>query len=207
MNPRVRSPRYSTLLKDTRKTESPCQKAANSVILNQMLQAIGDKQNNKFEKLLSSFCIDLKKGIAEEAALDMPLLSWAVFSQNYYATNRILAQNSTFKSCGNFNVNSRNTQGMSPLIFAVMQNDLILTRLLVLHGADVNIKDRSGKSALTYATINSNLDMVKLLLEHSADSQAVDVNEKSSLYYATLNNDIPTIEFLVHGAKALWGAL
>ena len=61
-------------------------------------------------------------------------------------------------------VNGRNADGITPLMFACQRGQSEVTRTLVQHGAVVNAIDNDDKSALVYAAEHGHLEIVELLV-------------------------------------------
>ncbi|KTD78833.1 ankyrin repeat domain-containing protein [Legionella waltersii] len=69
------------------------------------------------------------------------------------------------------------SNGRSPLMAAILNNNLKLIRALVNKGADLNkLQEETGLSPLHYACRNSNLETIKLLLELGANPNIKDKN-------------------------------
>ncbi len=60
-------------------------------------------------------------------------------------------------------VNARGSNNRTPLIKAVMRNDVGAVASLLAKGADPSLADSSGKTALMYATESNNQDIIDLL--------------------------------------------
>lgn len=60
-------------------------------------------------------------------------------------------------------INSRDGNGRTALIRAVMRNDVSAVRSLLAHGADPSLKDRNYKTALAYALETGNKALTALL--------------------------------------------
>ena len=69
-------------------------------------------------------------------------------------------------------INVCNDEGITPLYFAVMRNNLFITELLLEAGADADKKDNHGNTPLHLAARNENEHIVKRLLENGADANA-----------------------------------
>ena len=83
------------------------------------------------------------------------------------------------------NVNYQEDEGATPLMWAVLRNNIIIIHELLQAGADIHIKKKDGVTALTYACIGSGgkqshihrhsddyRDTVRILLSHGADPLA-----------------------------------
>ncbi len=62
------------------------------------------------------------------------------------------------------NVNARNADGMTPLMFACAKGQGEVVRLLIQAGAPVNSVDSLDKSGLVYAAENGHLEIIELLV-------------------------------------------
>ena len=101
------------------------------------------------------------------------------------------------------NVNYTDTVGNTSLIYAVNNNNLELTRLLLEHGALIDACNNMGFNSLMYAIQFGFDDIVQLLLEHGADANAQTVKEgQTALLFAASEgfNDIVAL-LLAHGAQ------
>ncbi|CAG7557861.1 unnamed protein product [Fusarium equiseti] len=65
-------------------------------------------------------------------------------------------------------VNAKCLLGETALHFAVYWRRMVVTELLIIHGADINIQDHEGETALMYATGHDQYDMMDLLLQNGA---------------------------------------
>ena len=61
-------------------------------------------------------------------------------------------------------VDCRNADGITPLMFACQKGRSEVARVLVQHGASVNSTDNNDKSALVYAAEHGHLEIVELLV-------------------------------------------
>jgi ankyrin repeat protein/tRNA A-37 threonylcarbamoyl transferase component Bud32 len=66
-------------------------------------------------------------------------------------------------------VNAKDKDGTSALIYAVKRGDVEIVKMLLERGADVNIKDQFGNSALIYAVKRGDVKIVRMLLDREAD--------------------------------------
>jgi hypothetical protein len=76
----------------------------------------------------------------------------------------------------------------TPLMFAVSDGYLDITRDLLAKGAKVNVRDGLGYTPLTYAVGRQDATVVKLLLDQGADVQ-VRTKEKESLLQLVKQSD------------------
>ncbi len=84
----------------------------------------------------------------------------------------------------NADINRRNRQGKTALMFAAEKGHGEIVQLLVEKGATINDRDRKKKSAADYAAISGHADILKYLLEKGAGKPAVKTGtkKKSSLF-------------------------
>lgn len=96
---------------------------------------------------------------------------------------------------------SKNSDGYSPIILASYHSNFPVIKFLVANGAQLNDSSKYG-SPLMAATVKGSLDIVRFLLEKGADPNVVDANGTSALLYASLFqlNDIAKI-LLEHDAN------
>ena len=66
-------------------------------------------------------------------------------------------------------VDSRNREGMTPLMAACLHGRLLAARALLAAAADVNARDTFGRTSLIHGAMGGHVDVVKELLAHHAD--------------------------------------
>ncbi|CAL5070843.1 unnamed protein product [Urochloa decumbens] len=71
-------------------------------------------------------------------------------------------------------VNLRDTEGRTPLHWAVDRGHLSAVEVLAKANADLNAKDNEGQTALHYAVVCEREDIAELLVKHHADLQIKD---------------------------------
>ncbi len=76
------------------------------------------------------------------------------------------------------------SSGLTPLIGAVMNQQLENTNLLLARGANPNIQDSFGRPALLYAAEAANTGFITLLVHHGADVNATDPQGQTALMNA-----------------------
>ncbi|ETV70989.1 hypothetical protein H257_13720 [Aphanomyces astaci] len=103
------------------------------------------------------------------------------------------------------NVELRDAQGMTPLIWATVRGFLEVVGLLLHHGADVNGKDNEGMTALHVACFKGYTDLVDFLLHTGhADLEAEDINGFTPGLYARIEDQgevLDRIDEFVAGLK------
>ena len=77
----------------------------------------------------------------------------------------------------------------SPVILAIINNNIGTLKIFLDHGLDVNLCDPNGKTLLMYASENGRVGIVKLLVEYGADI-FITYSERNlmAMYFADLNN-------------------
>lgn len=66
-------------------------------------------------------------------------------------------------------INLKDSDGRTPLIWAVDRGNLSAVEMLIAKGAEINAKDQEGQTALHYATVCEQEEVAKYLFEHGAD--------------------------------------
>lgn len=72
------------------------------------------------------------------------------------------------------NINVKDSDGRTPLIWAVDRGNLRAVEILVAKGAEIYAKDLEGQTALHYATVCELEEVAKYLFEHGADMNLPD---------------------------------
>lgn len=88
--------------------------------------------------------------------------------------------------------------GLSPVLLAVIRQDVELVRLMVAKGADLTVRDRSGSTALMWAAFNDagEAGMVEELLTRGADPGAVNNTGETALTWALRRGETPAVAAL-----------
>lgn len=81
-------------------------------------------------------------------------------------------------------VNCRNADGITPLMFACQKGRSEVARTLVQHGATVNAVDNGDKSALVYAAEHGHLDILELLVACDWDMASISLENSLGLVEA-----------------------
>jgi ankyrin repeat protein len=100
-------------------------------------------------------------GAADAPLADAPLAD-AAEEKNASTIAKLLEQKA--------NINAPQADGMTPLLWAVYHDDLVLTKRFVTAGADVKVANRYGVTPLVLACTNGNTAIVELLLDSGADA-------------------------------------
>ncbi len=98
-------------------------------------------------------------------------------------------------------VNAKNNEGKTALMWAAMFGHADVAEILLKHGANVNAKDNDGWTALMKAAKYGHADVAEVLLKHGADVNANNNNGKTALMFAAENGHADVAEVLLkHGA-------
>lgn len=105
-------------------------------------------------------------------------LKWTNFirKRNYYLVNKLINNRS-------IDVNITLDNDETALMFACENNDIKMTRLLLLNYADPNIKKTNGWTALHIACKNNNIEIVKLLLELGSNKNLINNECRKAINY------------------------
>ena len=89
------------------------------------------------------------------------------------------------------------SQGYTPLIWAVIKKDLGGIKLLIQSEAKINVKDvRNGMSALHWASYNNDLEIVKVLVKGGANYEIEDNYGQTPCDAAKENEAFAVMKFL-----------
>lgn len=75
----------------------------------------------------------------------------------------------------NADLNEKDSNGRTPLIYAVIEDHQTIVTSLLAHGARINEIDCDDRSALHWAVLHSREDILKIILEHKQE-QGLDVD-------------------------------
>ena len=78
-------------------------------------------------------------------------------------------------------INTCDKDGRTPLMNAIIENQIDKARTLLNAGANVNTKDKNGNTALVYAAIKSLTEFTEELIQHGADVNAADNSGNTAL--------------------------
>jgi ankyrin repeat protein len=95
-------------------------------------------------------------------------------------------------------INTFTFEGVTPLMYAAENGDILTTRILVLNGADINRKPDNGITALISAIRNNNVDIVELLIRNGANVNDPDTEGVTPLMYAVAHNYLLLSDMLIY---------
>jgi ankyrin repeat protein len=91
---------------------------------------------------------------------------------------------------GNVDVDSKDSEGRTPLFWAAAKGHEVVVKLLVETGnVDVNSKDSEGRTPLCWAAENGHKAVVNLLLEYKADASIKGRRDQTPLLTAAYSGD------------------
>ena len=70
-------------------------------------------------------------------------------------------------------INSKNSDGHSPLMCAIERGSSLCATLLIQENANINIGDNHNQTALHFAASKNLPEMIKVLIQHGADANCV----------------------------------
>lgn len=95
-------------------------------------------------------------------------------------------------------VNTETSDGITALMYAVENNSLYSTRLLVANGASIDKVPYVGYPALTSACLNGNFEIAEYLIQKGADKNIKDINDDPILILVCKNNDFYMADMLLY---------
>lgn len=99
-------------------------------------------------------------------------------------------------------VNAPEADGMTPLHWAVRQDDLVTADRLMRAGANVNAATRFGVTPLTLACTNGTAAMIEKLLKAGADANTASPEGETALMAAARTGKVDALKVLLaHGAN------
>ena len=97
----------------------------------------------------------------------------------------------------NANVNARDEQGLTPLLSAVIKDDVKFIAFLLQLGASPEAQDINLKNSLHYAAENGNAEAAQLLLDAKKNIQHdVDVENQSPIHYAAKFGHVNVLTYI-----------
>lgn len=106
--------------------------------------------NNEVAKKL----IDIVKDINIESKEGTPLTA-TIFTKNFELSSYLIKHGA--------NIEQTNKSGQTPLLLALINNDIKAAKLLIEFDANTTIKDKNNMAAIDYAKAINNEDLIKLI--------------------------------------------
>ena len=96
------------------------------------------------------------------------------------------------------NVNAETWEGVSPLMYAVQNENIDIANFLLEKGSDPNKKPINGVPPLIAAVKTENLDLVELLIRNNANVNSGDNTDITPLMYAAAFNNFTLTDMLIY---------
>ncbi|KIY02140.1 uncharacterized protein Z520_02278 [Fonsecaea multimorphosa CBS 102226] len=94
-------------------------------------------------------------------------------------------------------VDARDANGCTPLIWAAKNGHAEATKCFVRRGADVNSFDAQRHSSLWWALNRGHLEVAEILVQQGADVNLQDEAGRTALFWASYNQDEASVDFLL----------
>ncbi|WP_265021508.1 ankyrin repeat domain-containing protein [Wolbachia endosymbiont (group A) of Icerya purchasi] len=94
-------------------------------------------------------------------------------------------------------IDAQDKDGVTPLHWAVEDNNKELAKLLIKHGADVDARNRDKHTPLHYAAVHGYVEIAKYLIDNGANVNAQDQDEHIPLYFAVTNDNKELAKLLI----------
>jgi len=94
-------------------------------------------------------------------------------------------------------INCIDLNGNTPLMLAIMFNNIQIVELLFYYGADVNIQNEFGFTALILAACFDRTQILPLLVKHGVDINKTDLYQRTALHWALKGGNIDFAHLLV----------
>ena len=101
------------------------------------------------------------------------------------------------------NLNSRITNGMTPLMQAALMAETTFVQILLEAGADVDLVNNDMNNALWFACVSESVEIIALLIEHGININNSNVNGATSLLYAASAGKYAVVKTLVEAGADL----
>ena len=92
----------------------------------------------------------------------------------------------------------RDKNGNIPLHYAIIHNNLYITKKIIELGSDLNIQDKKGYNALHLAIIHRSYDIVDIILNNNIKINAKTLEGETALHMACNIQDVAIIEKLIN---------
>jgi ankyrin repeat protein len=95
----------------------------------------------------------------------------------------------------------KNKLNETPMHFAAMSGDLLISKILIERGLDINISNKNNHTPIMLAACNKHIKLVKLLLENNADINGEDINNDNLMHLCILNDMYDILLLLIGNRK------
>ena len=93
-------------------------------------------------------------------------------------------------------LSSLSKDGCTPLVTAIIRNDVVMVGMLIEFGADVNLMTVAGDAPIAIAARKNKLAIVRMLVEAGVDASQSDESDMTALEWANDNNCTAVIKYL-----------
>jgi ankyrin repeat protein len=153
--------------------------------------------------------INIDTSNIDTSLIDSPHIDTTIIDTSFYISgaddyNLILAVESGYAKevirllNKGFDINYTTADGVTPLMYAVQNQDSVITKILVLNGADIDKKPDSGITALINSVINNNLYITEYLIRKGADINITDSKGNTPLMYAAAYGHFIILDMLLY---------
>jgi ankyrin repeat protein len=131
--------------------------------------------------------------------IDIDIASSSDISSIFYAIiyGKSIEYIKTLLINGDISLNITNLVQMTPLLYAIMQNNIPLLKLLLEYGADPNFVSNGSANPLIVSAQHRHFEIAKLLIEYGANINICDHSGKTALIYASKANNAKMLKFLL----------
>ena len=99
------------------------------------------------------------------------------------------------------NLDLQDEDGDSALMYACMNNQPEVAKLMVEKGAKIDLQNKDGDSALIFACRNDQPEVAKLLLEKGANLDLQDEDGDSALQCSVCSRECSPVPYVVDGSR------
>jgi len=118
-----------------------------------------------------------------------------------FSIHQLAAQGQLIASMKIADIDEKDSNGLTPLIWACSYGQFPTVIMLLEKGADVHVVGNNGENSLLLASSNGHTDIVKLLIKKKMDINHTDVQGNTALMYTAYDNHAAcTEELLKNGA-------
>ena len=143
----------------------------------------------------------MKRKILCLAVLLLCCASWGGVLTEAIKTGDVARAENLLASRSDMNVNERDEQQRTALMWAAKQGQYEIVRRLLARKARVNLRDKDGHTALYFAIQNRHREVAELLLTHGANPNIPDKEGSVVLMNAIVNKDKAMMELLLNVKK------
>jgi ankyrin repeat protein len=95
-------------------------------------------------------------------------------------------------------IESKTDEGVTPLMFAVVNNNFDCVKILLSEGADPDIITSSSETPLLAAVKNGHIEIAEILIRNNANINARDASGASPIHYAAIYGNLSMTDMLLY---------